>query len=118
MDLSTAFDSLNHELLIAKLRCHGLDQHAIEFFRSYLSNRYQCCKLNNTLGDWRKIIAVYYRDLHYISGPLLFDIFLNDVFFLKHASLGNYADDSTMYAYNKKWETVISNLKKWSFYII
>ena len=57
MDLSKAFDSLNHELLITKLKFYGLDQHVVEFFRSYLSNRYQCCKINNTLGDWRKIIA-------------------------------------------------------------
>ena len=45
MDLSKAFDSLNHELLIAKLKCYGLDQNAVEFFRGYLSNRYQCCKI-------------------------------------------------------------------------
>ena len=38
MDLFKAFDSLNHELLIAKLKCYVLDQHAVEFFRSYLSN--------------------------------------------------------------------------------
>ena len=57
MDLSKASDSLNHELLIAKLRCYGLDQNTVEFFKSYLSNRYQCCKINNTIGDWRKIIA-------------------------------------------------------------
>ena len=41
MDLSKAFDSLNYELLIVNLKCYGLDQHAAEFFRSYLSNRYQ-----------------------------------------------------------------------------
>ena len=57
MDLSKAFDSLNHELLIAKIRCYGLDQNVVEFFKSYLSNRYQCRKVNNTHGDWRKIIA-------------------------------------------------------------
>ena len=57
MDLSKAFDSLYHELLIAKLKCYGLDQHAIGFFRGYLSNCCQCFKTNNTLGDWRKIIA-------------------------------------------------------------
>ena len=56
MDLSKAFASLNHELLIAKLRYYGLDQHSVERFRRYLSNCYQCCKINNTLGDWRKII--------------------------------------------------------------
>ena len=38
MDLSKAFGSLNHELLIPKLKCYGLDQKAVDFFRSYLSN--------------------------------------------------------------------------------
>ena len=72
MDLSKAFASLNHELLIAKLKCYGLDQNAVEFFRSYLSNRYQCCKINNTLEDWRKIIAVVPHGS--ILSPLLFNI--------------------------------------------
>ena len=49
MDLSKAFGSLNHELSIAKLKCNGLDQNAVEYFRSYLSNHYQCCKINNAL---------------------------------------------------------------------
>ena len=52
IDLSNIIDSLIHELLIAKLKCYGLDQHTIDLFRSY-----QCCKINNTLGDWRKILA-------------------------------------------------------------
>ena len=73
MDLSNAFDSLNYKLLIAKLKCCGLDQHAVEFFRSYLSTRYQSCKVNNTLGVWRRIIAgVTQRS---ILGPLLLTYF-------------------------------------------
>ena len=44
MDLSKAFDSLHHELLIAKLRCYGLNQNAVEFFKSYLSNRHHAVK--------------------------------------------------------------------------
>ena len=56
MDLSKVLDSFNHELLIAKLKGYGLDQHEVEVFRSYFSKCYQCCKINNTLGDWRKII--------------------------------------------------------------
>ena len=34
LDFPEAFDSLNHELLISKLKCFGLDEHAVEFFRS------------------------------------------------------------------------------------
>ena len=97
MNLSKTFDSLNHELLIDKLKYYRLDQNAVELFRSYFPNRYQCCKINNTLEDWRKIIAGVPQGS--ILGPLLFNILLNDVFFfLKDANLGNYADDSTLYA--------------------
>ena len=73
MNLSKAFDSLNHELLIAKIICYGLDQNAVECFRSYLSNHYQCCKINNTLGDWRIIIAGAPQG--FILGLLLFNLF-------------------------------------------
>ena len=73
MDLSKAFDSLYHELLIAKLRCYGLDQNVVECFKSYLSNRYQSCEINNTLGDSREIIAGVPQGS--IPGPLLFNIF-------------------------------------------
>ena len=105
MDLSKAFDSLNRELLIAKLKYFVLDQNAVEFFKSYLSNWCHCCKINNTLGDWRKIIASVLQGS--ILCPLLFNIFLNDIFFfLKDANLGNYVDGSTLYAYNKNLETV------------
>ena len=55
MDFSKAFVSLNHELLIAKLECYGLDQGTVECFRGDLSNHYQCHKMNNTLRDWIKI---------------------------------------------------------------
>ena len=116
MDLSKAFDSLSHELLIAKLKCYGLDKNAVEFFRSYLSNCYQCCKINNSLGDWRKFIAGVLHGS--ILGPLLFNIFLNIFFFLKGANLGNYADNSTLYVFNKNLETVICNLRqKFSIFI-
>ena len=49
----------------------------------------------------------------FILGPLLFCIFLNDIFFiLKDANLGIYADDSTLYAYNKTLKTVIFTLRQ------
>ena len=47
------------------------------------------------------------------TGSLLFQIFLNNIFFfLKDTYLGNYAEESTLYAYNENLETVIGNLRK------
>ena len=90
MDLSKVFNGLNHELLTAKLKFYGLDQHAVNLYRIYLSNLYQSCKINNTR---RKIIAsVPQRSM---LGPLLskyFQIF----FFLKDDNLGNYGEYSTL----------------------
>ena len=41
MDLSKAFDSLDHDLLLAKLETYGLDNNIVHFMRSYLTNRLQ-----------------------------------------------------------------------------
>ena len=41
MDLSKAFDSLDHDLLLAKLETYGLDNNVVHFMRSYLTNRLQ-----------------------------------------------------------------------------
>ena len=46
MDLSKAFDSLNHDLLLAKLEAYDLDNNAVSFMRSYRANRLQRCKIN------------------------------------------------------------------------
>ena len=45
MDLSKAFDTINHELLIAKLEAYGFNKNALKFIQSYLSNRWQHTKL-------------------------------------------------------------------------
>ena len=50
-DMSKAFDSLNHDLLIKKLRHIGLSSQAILWFQSYLSSRYQRVCINSSLSD-------------------------------------------------------------------
>ena len=46
MDLSKAFDRINHELLIAKLEAYGFEENALEIVQSYLSDRWQRTKVN------------------------------------------------------------------------
>ena len=51
LDLSKAFDSLNHELLLTKLKAYGLDSNSVTFMKSYLTNRFQRCKINNSFRE-------------------------------------------------------------------
>ena len=95
MDLSKAFDSLNHELLLAKLKSYGLDSSSATFTKSYLTNRLQYCKINNSFSEWGKILNGIPQGS--ILCPLHFNIFLNDIFlFLQKCDLANYADDSSL----------------------
>ena len=56
MDLSKAFDSLPHDLLIAKLHAYGFSHNALTLLLSYLSGRTQCVKNNNTFSLFKLIL--------------------------------------------------------------
>ena len=57
MDLSKTFDTLNHNLLIAKLEAYGFERDSLSFMKSYLSDRQQRVRVNNNFSSWEKIIA-------------------------------------------------------------
>ena len=95
MDLSKAFDCLPHDLLIEKLRAYGLAPDAVALMSSYLSDRVQQVRLGSHASTWEKIIKGVPQGS--ILRPLLFNIFLNDIFhFIKQAVIYNYADDNTL----------------------
>ena len=52
MDLSKAFDTINHGLLIAKLYMYGFSKDSLEIILSYLSNHYQRVKVNAAFSSW------------------------------------------------------------------
>ena len=97
MDLSKAFDTLNHNLLIAKLGGYGFERDSLSFMKSHINDKQQQVCVNNNFSSWKKIIAGVPQVS--ILGPLLFNIFINGLFvFLSSSNLSNYADDTTLYA--------------------
>ena len=56
MDLSKTFDTLNHEMLLVKLKAYGLDSNSITFMKSYFTSRLEQCKVNNSFSEWGKVL--------------------------------------------------------------
>ena len=55
MNLLKAFDTLNHDLLIAKLGAYGFEKDALRYMKSYLTNRKQRVRVNKTFSEWERI---------------------------------------------------------------
>ena len=92
MELSKAFDSMPHSLLICKLHAYEISQNSLQLLTSYLTQRKQKFKLGNTATDWLDVEKGVP-----VLGPALFNIFINDIYsFFKKAKLSNYADDNSL----------------------
>ena len=111
MEFSKAFDTMNHDLLIAKLGAYGFQEDALVFMKSYFTNRQQRVRVNSNCSMWEKIISRVPQGS--ILGPLLFNIFLNDLFlFVENSDLSNYADDNTLYSSGNDLEKVKQTLRQ------
>ena len=110
-DLSKAFDTLNHELLIAKLSAYGFDENSLTFIYSYLRNRKQRTKIGSASSSWKYLKKGVPQGS--ILGPLLFNIFLNDIFlFTEKIKIANYADDNTSYSVDDDIDSLLDTLQK------
>ena len=93
MDLSKAFNCMPHGLLLAKLHSYGLSSKACIFVSNYLKNRLQRIKVMGAVSDCTETNRAVPHGS--VLGQLLFNIFINDLFFLPlDGSVVNYADDN------------------------
>ena len=110
MDLSKAFDFVPHDLLIAKLHAYGFDMNSLIFFYSYLKRRKQCVKINNFFSDFQVMLSGVPQGSN--LGPILFNIFINDLFlWIEDSDLYNFADDNTLSTFAKNIPDLIKTLE-------
>lgn len=96
IDLSKAFDTLEHSILLSKLEHYGIRGLALNWFRSYLSNRRQCVALNGVISDFKNV--TYGVPQGSILGPLLFILYINDIVKCSDSlSFILFADDTNLF---------------------
>ena len=106
MDLSKAFDTLNHDLLIAKLHAYGFYKDTLRLVKSYVTERWQSSKINSSFSSWLSLTVGVLQGS--VLGPLLFNLFINDLFYIVKTDVCNYADDNTPYTCDMNLETLMN----------
>ena len=119
LDLSKAFDTVNHTILIKKLEYYGIRGIAKDWFCSYLSNRKQLVSIGNVTSDLKPITCGVPQGS--VLGPLLFLLYIND--FSKSApdlDFHLFADDSNLFCSHKSLQCLeakvnveLNNVNNW-----
>ena len=108
IDLQKAFDSLDHRILIMKLENYGIRGIALQWFSSYLSERDHFVSIESTSSDLQPMKSGVPQGS--ILGPLLFNIFLNDL--VKASAISRYvlyADDTTVLLHDSCIDRLMKN---------
>jgi retron-type reverse transcriptase len=106
IDLSKAFDTVNHEMLLRKLEAADVREISLQWFKSYLSDRFQYVEIEGIKSSKSDVKVGVPQGS--ILGPLLFIIFINDIAQIKlHGNLTLFADDTNLFYFGSTPELLI-----------
>ena len=96
LDMSKAFDSIRHDILLSKLRSLDFSQGALDWFQSYLSDRQQCVRIGDAVS--KVLLLEFGVPQGSILGPVLLTIYVNDLLSVpKRCISASYVDDCKLY---------------------
>ena len=109
IDLQKAFDTVDHNILLKKLEFYGIRGIAYNWFKSYLTNRHQYVSINEYLS--KEAIMNYGVPQGSVLGPLLFLIYINDLYVaIKNSTVRHFADDTNLIIKNKSAKEITRDL--------
>ena len=109
LDVSKAFDCINHDILLYKLAKIGFDQNSLDWFKSYLT-RTQLVKFDNVVSNKLSVKTGIGQGT--ILGPLLFIFYINDITtVLDHLKVNMYADDCILYSSGNEWNRMMLKIQ-------